>query len=278
MRKLACNVAMTVALALAPAGALAADLDPPVIVEEMPDLVPVEIGTGWYLRGDIGYPLKMSGRDPFTYRTFDGVSYGQAQFATAGLSRDVNFGLGFGYSFTDYFRADVTVDRLSSSFSATTTSAAPCSGGPGGTTCRSEDASEFSAYSAMLNAYADLGTYVGFTPYVGAGIGYTYLSWDDLSRRSYCVGGGCPSPALAGTTVHPGASDWRFTYAFMAGLSYDVSNNMKVDLGYRYRNIAGGDMFGWDSASSGAGATGIQAKDPGFFSHEIRVGLRYELW
>ena len=30
----------------------------------------------------------------------------------------------------------------------------------------------------MANGYVDLGTYVGLTPYVGAGLGYTYVNWD----------------------------------------------------------------------------------------------------
>lgn len=261
---------------LAPAGA--ADYDPPMIIEQAPDLVPVEIGSGWYLRGDIGYSLKTEGRDPFTYRTFDGLNYGSGSFDTASLSKEFSFGVGVGYSFTDWLRADVTLDRFSAGFSGTTSSATPCPGSPAGTTCRSEDASEFTAYSAMLNGYVDLGTFVGFTPYVGAGIGYTYVSWDDLTNSAYCVGGACPAPALVGSSTHGGESDWRFTYALMAGVAYDLTDNMKVDLNYRYRNVAGGDMFGWDSATAAAGATGIQASDPGFSSHEIRVGLRYELW
>ncbi|MDS1136942.1 outer membrane protein [Nitratireductor indicus] len=266
-------------LAAAPVGfAKAADYDPPIVIEEAPDLVPVEIGSGWYLRGDIGYSLKTEGKDPFVYRTFDGASYGSSQFNSASLSKDFSFGVGFGYSFTDWLRADVAVDRFSGSFSGTTSSASPCPTAPAGTTCRSEDSSEFTAYSAMINGYVDLGTFVGFTPYVGAGVGYTYVKWDDLNNSSYCVGATCPSPALVGTTAHGGASDWRFTYALMAGVAYDVTDNMKIDVGYRYRSIAGGDMFNWDAATATAGATGIQANDPGFNSHEVRVGLRYELW
>ena len=258
--------------------AQAADYDPPIIIDEAPDVVPVEIGSGWYLRGDIGYSLKTSAGDPYVYRTFDGVNYGSAAFDSVSLSEDFSFGIGAGYSFTDWLRADVTVDRFSASFSGTTSSAAPCPGSPAGTTCRSEDASELTGYSVLLNGYVDLGTYVGFTPYVGAGVGYTYLRWDDLANNAYCSGAACPTPASVGTSTHGGESDWRFTYALMAGMSYDFSNNMKVDLGYRYRNVDGGDMFGWDAATAAAGATGVQGTDSDLSSHEIRIGLRYELW
>ncbi|MBN7761201.1 MULTISPECIES: outer membrane protein [Nitratireductor] len=269
----------SVSLTLVSIGAAqAADYDPPIIIEEVPDVVPVEIGSGWYLRGDIGYSLKTSAKDPFTYRTFDGVNYGSAAFDSVSLSKDFSFGLGFGYSFTDWFRADATLDRFTAGFNGTTSSAVPCPGAPAGTTCRSEDGSEVTGYSALLNAYVDLGTYVGFTPYVGAGIGYTYMRWDELANSAYCVGGGCGGTSFAGTSRHSGESDWRFTYALMAGMSYDFSNNMKVDLGYRYRHVDGGNMFAWDAATAAAGATGVQGHDSDLATHEIRVGLRYELW
>src|SRR6185312_8038932 len=35
--------------------ALAADYDPPIYVDQAPDYRPVEVGSGWYLRGDVGY-------------------------------------------------------------------------------------------------------------------------------------------------------------------------------------------------------------------------------
>ena len=64
----------------------------------------------------------------------------------------------------------------------------------------------------------------------------------------------------------------------MAGVAYDVNKNLKVDLGYRFRRISGGPMFGWDAADIASGAAGTQGGHPGFSSHEIKIGLRYELW
>ena len=52
--------------------------------------------------------------------------------------------------------------------------------------------------------------------------------------------------------------------------------NLKVDLGYRYRRIDGGPMFAFDPATIAAGASGTQGDDPGFTSHEVSVGLRYD--
>lgn len=266
-------------LALVPAvPALAADYDPPIYTDKSDQYVPVEVGSGWYLRGDVGYAVSTS-TNAATYRTFDPatLTYGGSSFDTSKLSSQLTWGGGVGYRFTDWVRSDVTVDGFRSKFSGTTSSAAPCGGAPLTTTCRTDDGANVSAISFMANGYVDLGTYVGITPYVGAGAGVSYLSWSDMHDQAYCVGADCTSP-LAGSAIYSGTKDWRFTWAVMAGASYDINKSLKLDVGYKYRKIQGGDMFNWDTASAAAGATGIQGKDGGFGQHEVRVGLRYELW
>ncbi len=88
----------------------------------------------------------------------------------------------------------------------------------------------------MANAYVDLGTYAYFTPYVGAGIGGSYVKWDKLRNTS--------APAAPVTPPsNGGKGSWRFAYQLMAGASIDVTCNVKADLGYRFRHTMGGDMF-----------------------------------
>jgi opacity protein-like surface antigen len=269
---------VTVLMPLAPA--LAADYDPPIYVDQAPEYKPVEIGSGWYLRGDVGYILKdrMGSVD---YRTFDATppgTYSNSTFDTHEPDTDFTFGAGFGYHFNDWLRADATVEGFRGNFAGTTSSGDACGGMPAGTSCRSQDSAKFSAIGIMANAYADLGTYAGFTPYVGGGLGYSLVRWNDLSNTLYCVGAACPSTAAVSTAQHGGEDSWRFTYALMAGVAYDISQNLKLDVGYRYKHIQGGDMFGWDSGTAAAGASGIQGRDNGFDTHEIKVGLRYDLW
>ena len=48
----------------------------------------------------------------------------------------------------------------------------------------------------------------------------------------------------------------------MAGLAYDVSQNLKLDLGYRYRRIEGGPMFDFDPGSIAAGAVRNAGRRP----------------
>lgn len=267
------------AIVLFAAGAQAADYDPPIVIERAPEYVPVEIGNGWYLRGDIGYTLGTSAKGAVGYRTFDGVSYGSGQFATSDFDDTYTLGIGIGYQFNSWLRADATLEMQKNDFDGTTASSAPCGGAPIGTTCRTEESSQARSYTFLANVYGDLGTYAGFTPYVGAGAGIARVQWEDLSSATYCIDGGVACGVnFLGTTAHPGEASWRFTYALMAGIAYDVSRNLKIDLGYKYRHIAGGDMFGFDAASVAAGATGTQGKDEGFSQHEVKVGLRYSLW
>jgi opacity protein-like surface antigen len=274
--------AIVLALPMSVLNAGAADYEPPVVVDQ-PEEVPVEVGSGWYLRGDIGYNFSTDADGDFTFRTFDPVSatYSDGQFATASLEDTFTYGIGAGYNFTDWLRADVTFDYFTVGFDGTTASALPCSADPAfvGTSCRSTDSADGYALSFLANGYVDLGTYVGLTPYVGAGLGYTYVNWDTMADNTFCVGATCPggNPVFAQTT-HDGEDSWRFTYALMAGMAYDLTNNLKVDVGYRYRHIDGDDMFAFDPASIGNGASGVQGEDPGIDTHEVRVGLRYALW
>ncbi len=128
----------------------------------------------------------------------------------------------------------------------------------------------------MANGYVDLGTYVGITPYVGAGAGI-HLSELERPERHHILRrrrrGPAPPSAAVGGTSRGGEDGWSFTYALMAGVAYDLTQNFKLDVGYKYRNIDGGDMFGWDSPQTfGDGSHG------NIETHEVRLGLRYELW
>jgi opacity protein-like surface antigen len=266
---------------------VAADLDQPIFTEQAPDYQPVEIGNGWYIRGDIGYAASYNG-GTHTFRTFDPVTtlYSPQTFVTNSTDADISVGVGVGYQLNDWFRVDGTVERFSGAFTGTTASTSPCVSpvavpGYAGTTCASNDAQDYTAYQLMANAYVDLGTYVGVTPYLGAGLGYTVVSYGDLTNSLYCVPGAsaCPIGVAAIPSVsHAGESDWRLTYSAMAGLGYNLSQNVKLDLGYRYSKIGSGSQFKFDAASIAAGAAGTQGKDAGFDRHEIKVGVRYALW
>lgn len=279
-------LATTAIVALIPVlPAAAADYDPPMVVEDglgpLEEVVPVEIGSGWYLRGDIGYAFSTTPSGAFNNRTFNAGAgtYSSATFTTSSASGGITYGIGFGYAFTDLLRADLTAERFDIRFNGTRTFATPCAGFPAGTTCLSNDSATLYGTSVMANGYVDLGTFAGFTPYVGAGAGITHVTWSNLSSTYTCVAGGAACPGGATTpTTGGGQTSWRFSYAAAAGMAYDVNDKLKVKLGYKFRKINGGPMFGFNATDTAAGATGVQGTDPGFTQHEVKLGLRYEVW
>lgn len=248
-----------VAVLLSGTAAIAADIyQPPVepIVEQ-----PVEViqTSGWYLRGDVGYAWNNL-RGANFYQGGPGGSI--AEFATAEIDDSWVAGVGVGYQFNNYLRTDVTLDYWGGGdFAGSTFGGCGSVVGP----CVSTDVSSVSAWSLMANAYVDIGTYGAFTPYVGAGVGATHVKWDKLRNTSCSISnpGACDP-----TTEHEGESKWRFTYALMAGTAIDLTCNLKADVGYRFRQVDDGNMFGY----ANGGGPGY---DEGFYIHEARAGLRY---
>ena len=204
------------------------------------------VAAGWYIRGDLGYAGWARGGRPRV--TEAGISQG---FDERRFSRPISYGAGIGYQFSDLMRADVTADFYRGDFDGRAACAAgACAFG-----------ADYSAAGVMANGYVDLGTLAGFTPYVGVGLGATYLDWRDAA----CTGAGCTTPGLEGQ------DGLRFTYALMAGASMDLTSSVKLDLGYRFSAIGSGNAF-----RSTAGD--VSVRDGGLQKHEFRVGLRVPLW
>jgi opacity protein-like surface antigen len=243
------------AAALAFSGqALAADLyQPEQPVEQAPVAEPVVAANGWYLRGDVSYDImKLRGTEYFE----GGAASNLVSYDSAKVNNTGNIGLGVGYQVTDYFRVDKTFDYM---FKTNFRGMKDC--GP----CVSHDVSSLTAFSLMANAYVDITKMGMFTPYLGAGIGGTYVKWDDFHGKTVCTDDTCEGDSKS---FYKGRANWRFTYAVMAGTSVDINCKVKADVGYRYRHVSGGKMFGYNN-------NGGPAADKGFDIHEVRTGLRY---
>lgn len=223
----------------------------------------------FYLRGDLGYSGWADEGNPSfdVFNPATGTTNGHAFDATR-FGNPLSGSLGVGYQISDMVRTDVTVDYFEGRFDADSFTAEPCAGALPPTGCRYETTARFSALGIMANGYVDLGTLAGFTPYLGAGLGVTHLRWNDISQAE-CAALPAGCVGAESRTSPGGESSWRFTYALMAGASYDLTDRLKFDVGYRYSQIGKGDMFG--------GST-FQAKDDGLSRHEIRAGLRLSLW
>lgn len=254
MRKVLSGVA---AVLLTGTSGYAADLYEPQVIEAPVQETIIETG-GWYLRGDAGW----------SYNKLRGAHYFQGSnslvrdFDRTRLKSGFTVGGGVGYQINERFRTDVTLDYMfNSKFNGATSGT--CGFGPG-VACTSRDVASMTALSLLANAYVDIGKYGIVTPYVGAGIGGTYVKWGNLKNTSCADNGAGCDP----TVSHGGKKSWRFTYALMAGASVDLSCNLKADLGYRFRHVAKGEMFGYNM-------NGGPGYDKGFYSHEARAGLRY---
>ena len=238
--------------------AFAADMPQPV--EEAPppvvEAAPASVGGNWYIRGDIDYHWSRFGGGNYTTYSATPPQI-EGSFATGSLKGAFSAGAGIGYQIDDHFRTDLTGDYLfSSDFHGSTDGFC----GIAQTPCVSSDTSSYSALLLLANAYIDIGTWHGVTPYVGAGIGGAWVKWDTLHNTDD-----------DGSFEHTGGKGWRFAYALMAGASYCLTDRVKLDVGYRYSHINGGKMFEYASDSNvGPGY------DRGINVHEVRGGLRYE--
>ncbi len=225
---------------------------------------------GFYLRGDLGYAGWTEGGDP-SLRLFDaGTGATNSSSFDADFDEPFSGTLGVGYQFNDMFRADLTGDYFEGDVRGSGEADIPCGGEAAGTTCAGRLGADYKALGLMANGYVDIATVSGLTPYVGAGLGVTQLRWNDVALRTSCVPGaaGC-SGADPVNQSFDGDSSWRFTYALMAGVSYNMTEALKLDVGYRYSQIDDGDMFG---------SSDIDGLDDGLARHEIRAGLRLSLW
>ena len=259
--------------------ALAFDMPPPV---DAPEITSFSSASGWYIRGDLGYNASVDFDKP-TIRSFKPAAneYVKSTFDTARFDGDYSLAAGIGYQFNDWLRSDVTVDYFKGTFNGKSITGKPCSAiQPNATKCGSSYDQALASLGLLANGYVDLGTYWGLTPYLGAGAGVTNMDYGAMTASKYCVNGGakCDKFTTYKDQGYGGIESWRFTYALMAGVSYDIASNMKLDFGYRFSQVDGGDMFNWSPNDQSKGANGVKGEDGGFARHEFRAGLRVTGW
>src|SRR5208282_5842127 len=81
----------------------------------------------------------------------------------------------------------------------------------------------------LANGYVDLGTWYGVTPFLGAGIGTSYNMLHGLTDV------GLENVGAYG--IAPDRDTARLAWALMAGFSYSLTSNLKLELGYRYLDM-----------------------------------------
>ncbi|MCM5556853.1 outer membrane protein [Pleomorphomonas sp. JP5] len=280
MRSLTINLSLAVAATFGLAAfsntVRAADMPveyPPII--EAPEPLPLAAVGGWYLRGDIGYKLYQKPKGSIGNRQWGGYDGGGGtvdtwpytvgnhdQMINEKMLGALDIGVGAGYKFNDYLRADVVFDyETPAKFKGSIwcQDAGTCSTGA----YIGSERVKIEAYSALANVYADLGNFHGVIPYIGGGIGASYLRTSDVQSAAKGLDGKSPK----------GDGKWNVAWALMAGVEYPISDRLSLDLGYRYLNL--GDA----QTASVTDAQGVSSrmKYDDITAHEVRVGLRYYL-
>ncbi|MGH6761329.1 MAG: outer membrane protein [Phyllobacterium sp.] len=249
------GIAAAVMLGLTATSAFAAD-----IIEVPVDPQPVPAFGGWYLRGHIGMSNQRLGELEYFRMADLGESHGW--YDDGGFDSAPIFSVGAGYQFNDWFRADATVEyRGKSDFSALDY----ITDGPGGAVIATNDyTAKKSEWLLMANAYVDLGTFSGITPYVGAGIGASRNTISHFNDRNIMAGGG----GWAGSD-----SEWNFAWALHAGLGIQATDRLTIDLGYSYVDLGDaktGTAYNYDGSTSNEAF-----KFNDLTSHDVKLGMRY---
>ena len=238
MKRFLSILSATVLLGYAPA--MAADLE----IEPAPmEQTPVEFGSGWYLRGDIG----------ITTHTDTDVDYHYDQ----SVDETWTIGGGVGYHFNEYLRADVTVDYAGGHEWGGKLAVETLDGD-----IILRNSADIDRTTWMLNGYVSLGQYGGFKPYIGGGVGLSHIWWSNISSE--------PSGVLEEVDDQ---SDTVVTYALMAGLDYSFNEYWTVDFGYRWLKMHDGTIFE-DAPLLGGGDLDFTDTT----TQEFKIGLRYDIW
>jgi opacity protein-like surface antigen len=249
--------ALFAALVAGAAGpAFAADLYEPI------EVVPEVVG-GWYIRGHIGMSNQFF--DGLESDLFD-IPFEHGWYDDGGFDSAPIFGGGIGYQFNDYLRGDITVEwRGKSDFYALDWLRAT---GPASPITTNEYTGKKSELVFMANGYYDFASFSGITPYVGAGIGASYNTishFRDLNAQT------------GGTAYADDESEWNLAWALHAGLGFQATERMTIDLGYSFMSLGDaktGRLTNVDPAFD-VDNDGIEFND--IYSHDFKLGVRYSL-
>jgi len=222
---------------------------PPVMVQPAQPLA-----SGWYLRGNVG--VGINGAYELDYLK-NPLNTNNFRIEHNSIGDSFFIGGGAGYEWNNWLRFDATVEYRSKShvyaFGSYTQG--------GGTFLDTYDGN-LSSWLFLANGYVDLGTWNCFTPFVGAGIGGAYNTLHDFTD----IG-----PQTGGRGFGRNPSEWNLAWALYAGVAYDVSKSLKVELTYRYLNY--GSIT--DTVDCVGGCRPDSYKFSNLTSNDIMLGLRW---
>lgn len=240
------------------ATANAADLLPEPM--PVPAPIPVQESGAWYLKSFIGMSNQQAdglsneiinnNADVFTIVTHE---FDSAPF----------IGLGIGYQHSEKLRFDLTGEYRARSNFKGLDFFTNCALGSG--ICTNEYMGHKSEWLLLANTYWDIGEYRGITPYVGAGIGLAAVTLSNFQDINQIAG-----------AIHWASdnTEWNFAWALHTGFAYNITDDLKLDVGYRYVNMGDGvtgKFSSFNPAVTSPGPLTVEDID----SHDIMVGMRW---
>jgi len=250
------------ALVLAGIGAVscewasAADLPP---APSLPPAAPAEEEfSGWYLRGDAGGGVNVAApKLEIAPVPLAGPLATQPVFSPS-LSPFGMVDVGIGYQPTSWFRADATIEYRGGA--SLQSSAAPYSW-----QAPSQEAVSFqadaSSFIGLFNGYVAPGVWYGLSPFLGAGIGFADNRLTSVSATA--PGWNGHFSAGARTSI---------AWAAMAGVDYELTANLKLELSYRYLSYGTVTTGGLDKCPA---LTDPISSRNRLASSDFRLGLLY---
>jgi len=173
------------------------------------------------------------------------------------------WGFGLGYKRNHWLRFDGTLEYRGDALFIGHDS---YPGGVGFTGGTNEYTADVSSWLGLVNAYWDIVNWCGFTPYVGAGIGFATVSVKGLKDVNV------PQNSVF---FADGRTSTNFSWAVYGGLAYEVTPQFVVDLTYRYTDL-GSARSGVATAYDGSDSfSGVHVNN--ITSNDVMLGVRYKL-
>lgn len=226
------------------------------------DIPPPPSGRTWYLKGTIG----MKNPEPGSIFV-DEPSFVDHTVHHEDIKSTALYGFGIGIEHSRWLRFDITGEYRGKQLFVAQDSYNNGGACPGVGCGTNEYTADLESWLGLFNAYIDIGTWRGITPYVGGGIGIASIDVQGFKDVN-----------VPQNSVFYGDKDnstTNFAWALYAGLSYDVTDQFTLDLAYRYTDLGDaetGRATAYDGSSS---YSGLQIRD--ITSHDLLFSARYRL-
>jgi opacity protein-like surface antigen len=265
--------------------AIAADLGRPrEVIENAPVQPQSAAHRNFYVRGDVGigrHAFKSFSQQDLTNTFAQAGLPDDTAFLSRSIGDTVYLGAGIGMQVSNRFRFDLTGEyRATAQVKALDDVFGDLTAPDGTLQANTLYTGQLSGVVGLLNGYWDLANWHGFTPYIGAGVGFAHLRMSGFtisSQSTFTDATTGDQTVQLASGFSDSSSKTNFAWALMAGTSYDLSSNAKLDLGYRYLNMGSGTSASTSLLFCTCGTIGDPLKISDITAHEIRLGVRWAL-